>query len=322
VARSVAVVPQSEHLHIVVTCANRKREPVPDRLCLRDVADPRPGLRFATWTRRLSTTSAGVRPAQDLYAGEHWQVARTLADFTPHRPTSLWVCSAGYGLIPAACAIPPYSATFAPGEPDSVGATRTKVQDWWSRLTEWAGPAARQPRSFAEVARRDPSATLVVVLSAAYQRACAKDVLAASESLRDGHLSVVGPPGVCAELSDLVVPVSQSLRHLVGGSMQSLNARSAAHFLQVAGPGDDLRTAWLREVADRATRSAPRMPDGRRAGLRLSDEEVRRFVQGRLTDSSCTATRLLRELRQSGQSCEQSRFRRLFADVADTLVGV
>ena len=80
-------------VHIVVTCANRKRYPVPTQLHLRDLQERRQGLRFAAWTRRLDAEEPSIR-ATDLYGGEHWQVARGLPAVVGDS-ARLWVCSAG-----------------------------------------------------------------------------------------------------------------------------------------------------------------------------------------------------------------------------------
>lgn len=48
---------------------------------------------------------------------------------------------------------------------------------------------------------------------------------------------------------------------------------------------------------------------------RLTDEEVRLFIRERRTaEPSARHTRLLKQLRESGAACEQSRFRALFLE--------
>ncbi|WP_249037703.1 hypothetical protein [Micromonospora noduli] len=273
-----------------------------------------PGQRFATWTDRLLTSSASRFPAVDLYAGEHWQIARTLPDQIAPRAATLWVCSAGYGLIAASAAIRPYAATFASGGVDSVGEDKSAARDWWTRLTEWPGPDADQPRSFADLARRDPHATIIAVLSDAYQRACATDVTVAASLLHDNQqLSVVGPS--TNDLEDLVVPVTARLQPHLGGSLLSLNARVAAFLLRSSVDDDhDLRRERLRERVEQTTQATP-VPATRTAGQRLTDEEVRAFIRGHAGERATTATGLLRRLRLSGRSCEQARFGQLFAEV-------
>jgi hypothetical protein len=302
-------------VHIVVTCANRKTTTVPEKLRLSSLRERRAGQRFAAWTHRLTTSTVPVVPAADLYAGEHWLIARELPD-APGRPAKLWVCSAGYGLIDVHTAIRPYAATFAADGSDAVAASVSQVQDWWSRLTQWPDPAPGQPRSFADLARRDPGATIVAVLSDAYLRACAKDLRAAAGLLARGEqLAVIGPPGRCADVDEFIVPVTARLRPVVGGSLQALNVRVAAHLLAAVSKSHLLNRRQLSELARQATESAPPDPSRRGSGQKLSDDEVRAYIRAQAACGPGTATRLLRRLRQSGQSCEQLRFKRLFMEV-------
>jgi hypothetical protein len=306
--------PALTNVHVVVTCSNRKRHTVPDRLRMGNLRERGSGRRFSAWTDQLSTSSASEFPAVDLYAGEHWQIARTLPDQITPRAATLWVCSAGYGLIPASASIRPYAATFAPGGVDSVGEDKPAVRDWWTRLTEWPGPAAGQPRSFTDLARRDPDATIIAVLSDAYQRACATDVTAAASQLRDTQqLSVIGP--ATKDLADFVVPVTARLQPHLGGSLLSLNARVAAFLLRSSVDDDhNLGRTRLRERVEQTTMATPARA-ARAAGCRLTDEEVRAFIREHTGEHVVTATGLLRRLRLSGRSCEQARFGQLFAEV-------
>ena len=105
-------------VHVVVTCTDRKRLPVPAGLQLRSV--PSTGDRFDAWKKRLEQAERST-PALDLYAGEAWQVVRELAPVAPSGHTvSRWVVSAGYGLIGINTQLSPYGAAFSAGKLDSV----------------------------------------------------------------------------------------------------------------------------------------------------------------------------------------------------------
>ncbi len=296
-------------LHLVVTCANRKRHGIPVELHLRAVTQRRPAARFAAWTARLDGSDSGRYLAADLYAGEHWQIVRTLTQAPVAKTAQLWIASAGYGLIPADAAICAYAATFSASAPDAVGVTVGQVADWWHRLSTWAGPVPDQPRSFAALAARDRNATMIAVLSEAYQRACGDDLLAAAELLDSDALSVVGPPNAHPPLANVLVPVTAMLRHTVGGSLQALNVRATKYLLEYgAGPH---RTA-LRHAAATAAPDNPPTPPA--SGERMSDAEVAAYIRGHAHTS---ATQLLRQLRDTGRSCEQRRFAQLHRDVCE-----
>jgi hypothetical protein len=54
----------------------------------------------------------------------------------------------------------------------------------------------------------------------------------------------------------------------------------------------------------------------RAPGVAMTDDNVIAFIRQRVAvDAKASHTRLLRELRESGQACEQGRFRRLFKQV-------
>jgi hypothetical protein len=57
------------------------------------------------------------------------------------------------------------------------------------------------------------------------------------------------------------------------------------------------------------------IPNRRATGRRLTDDQVRAYVREHLQaqPAPVSATRLLRQLRASGRSCEQARFGRLYA---------
>lgn len=296
----------NESLHIVVTCANRKRHAASPQLRLGDLSQRRPAARFAAWSDRLDNSPQPRHRALDLYAGEHWQIVRSLTtDIPAAKKAVLWVASAGYGLIPANAAICPYGATFSTTSRDTVGGSLAEVADWWRRLGAWPGPAPEQPRTFTDLARRNPGATIIAVLSEAYQRACGDDLLAAAAIIDPDAMSVVGPHDAHPQLADVLVPVTAPLRHTVGGSLQALNVRVITHLLtHGAGCG---RTA-LREAAAAAAPVNPPAP--RPAGQRISDAAVRAYIR---TQPHTSATQLLRQLRETGQSCEQARFGRLHA---------
>lgn len=290
-----------------MTCTLRKTSPVPPSLRVRAVTGVRLSTRFQHWTERLTNAQVPSRPALDLYAGEHWTMARRLADESQTvAAVDLWVCSAGYGLIPATTPIAPYSATFAPGNPDTVPGPAT---DWWAALGDWEGPAER-PRRLVDLAASDPSARHLFVLSAAYLRACHADVCQAAEKLNgSGRLSVISAGTKRdRDLADVLLPADARLQAVLGGTLQALNIRAAKHLLR-AGLVDheDMAASLRRLLADQP-------PPRRFNRRRVSDAELRSFIRDRKrADPTATHTRLLREARAANYACEQARFAALFA---------
>ncbi len=308
--------PTRTAVHAVVSCANRKTQPVPQTLHLRHVVHSDTVRRARAWIGRLESASVEAVSALHLYAGEHWHVARRIADDTAARSVTptLWVCSAGYGLVRADAPLRPYAATFAPRHLDSVGTDAGNLAGWWGTLASWPGPQPGAPRRLAELAEADPSSTLLVALSPAYLRACADDVLDAARALTSpDQLSVIclgwtaGGP-----LAEYVIPADARLQHTLGGTRQSLNTRLLSHLL-AEYDGSLLRPALRRATGELLAT----LPPLRRYDRALrTDAQVRTFVGKRLrTEPTASCSRLLREYRDAGSACEQSRFRRLYDEV-------
>ncbi|MFC8296580.1 hypothetical protein [Micromonospora orduensis] len=302
-------------VHIVVTCANRKNLPVPPALRVGGLSNYLPRQRLAEWTRRMSEPGPSTA-ATSLYGGEHWAVARQLAT-SVRVEAQLWVCSAGYGLIPATAHVRPYAATFALRDGDSVGRSSTENRDWWRGLSEWVGPEPGAPRSFYDLARTNPDDTIIAVLSDTYLRPCSDDLRRAAGQLRDPQrLTIVGPAQADPDLNELVVGVTARMRPAVGGSLLALNVRVAQRLVSlVTADSATHRRPHLRALAHELVATAP-PPTPRANRERMSDEEVRAFIRSLASVRPTSATRLLRQLRDSGKSCEQARFKQLFDEIS------
>lgn len=304
----------AEQVHVVVTCTDRKTLPVDDLLRARNLPERGTARAVDTWMARLAAADSASVPALDLYAGEHWQIVKQhLPVKVGSRSVRLWICSAGYGLIPADAPVRSYAATFAPRHQDSVVATREEAQDWWAGLAGWQEPTAGAPRSLHALVRTSPEAHFVVVMSAPYLRACSQDLLAAGLAAQPGQFSILSTSAVPLELREFAVTGDGRLRDFLGGSLLALNVRMAAHLLNDLGAAAPHRKALTDAltripVPEKFTAPAPR--------ARMTDEEVRIYIADGLAQPRASATSLLRQLRTSGRACEQGRFGELFREVA------
>lgn len=301
---------RSRRLRIIVTCAQRKTRPVPAELKLRTITTRRADTRLETWAQHLIDASEGAMPALELYAGEHWDIARRLAstDYPKGLRGELWVCSAGYGLIPAEARIVPYSATFSAGTPDSIPGGPKGASNWWASLARWAGPVTAA-RSLGELAASDPTARLLLVLSASYLTACRDDVMSAIANLEHPKLLSIISAGTKGhnELHQFLLPVDARLQYALGGSRQALNVRAADYIMSTGRYDHDDMSEGLAKLL--ATQPPLRYYDRRPA----TDDEVRKFIRQALcANARATHTGLLREFRSSQRACEQARFAALF----------
>jgi hypothetical protein len=295
-------------LHVVVTCANRMSRPIPGHLQLGQVAGGTQAERARGWIARLAGEASGpLIPAAELYAGEHWSVARRFPSMSlPGEETRLWACSAGYGLIPAEAPVVPHHATLTPGQADSVPGP---FASWWSLLGDWDGPAPGHPRSICTLVTADPDAVFMLVLSKNYLRACGEDIVAASGHLADpDRLFIVSAGGRPeGDLAAFAVPADARLQARFGGTRRALNARIGADLLERGIRSKEDASGYLTQLL------ATQAPIPRYNRKRQSDRELLDMLTERLASApALSADRMLRELRDAGLACEQHRFTRLY----------
>jgi hypothetical protein len=304
---------RSSTVHVVVTCANRKSRPIPAALQLGNVGGRSVGERARRWIARLAKSTLGPRiAATDLYAGEHWSVARRFPELRlPGETVRLWACSAGYGLIPADAPIKPYHATLTPGQADSVPGDSAA---WWSELGQWAGPASCVPRSIQTLVTEDPTAVFMLVLSRNYLNACGPDVAAARAQIGEPSRLLIVSAGTRpqGDLADLMIPADARLQARFGGTRRALNARIGAHLLSEGIRDAGAATEHMKSLL------AEQPPVPRYDRMRQSDQEILDRIAERLGhEPGASANRLLRDFRDAGLACEQHRFSRLFRTFVD-----
>ncbi len=305
--------PMQQRVNIVTTCSDRKRAVGETPILLRQVPAGDVNQRFDSW-QRLLRLAKNRFAARDLYVGEHWSVARQI----PKRGmelgfrASLWVCSAGYGLIHSDTEIAPYGATFTRGHPDSIDKpthrkpTQSNAREWWL-----ASCKRSTIRGLTALATDHPSTPLLVAVSSTYLNAITDDLLAASRQLRSPDLLIViasGTDRAPIGLEDNLLPAGAEFSPSVGGTLGSLNIRLVLEALRWGQTGG-LHATYLRKRFGQQLRRLPAFsrPDRRP----LSDPELIAFISRNL-HISASHTGMLRHLRNSGLACEQARFRDLY----------
>ena len=309
-------------LHIIAACADRKRAKPAHALCLRAHRSTPKKARLQSFIEALESATGEAIPAVDLYVGAYWATVRELPalaaglDFE----ATLWVASAGYGLMPATSSVHAYSATFQVGVLDSVStgpsehSVRDQVLAWWEGLASWKGPARRSPRQIADLVADDPHATVIVIASPRYVQAMRRDLRSAGHVLRD-RLLVVSSIAADGEvgLAPMLIPSEASLLPVVGGSLPSLHARVARDIILgsrkhgLRAPEIQARYRQLIASSDYAG-----MPQRDNA----TDAEVVAFAHKALKGRpDLTHTPALRMWRDGGRACEQKRFKRIFQEV-------
>ena len=313
-------------INLIVTCSNRKTISKYTPILLRSVSSQTIGERASKWINLIESKTSGLVQANDLYTGDHWRIASDLPRIAGTRGNlaDLWVCSAGYGLIQSTARIYPYGATFSPRHPDSVVAgysepskAVTVNRSWWTWLSTWQGPEPGSPRTFCQLAQRDPSRPLIVVASADYLKAIASDLVTALGFLNDPDLLVIVSAGTKSinGLDKHLVPCDARFQKMLGGARLSLNVRIARQIIDES-PHRLVRATVMRkrygELLDgQADIEVPhRIP--------ISDQEAKDFIRKCLQDNPGLGhTPILRRLRQTGFACEQSRFRSVYMELKE-----
>jgi hypothetical protein len=338
-------------IHIIVNCANKKKGPPPD-LLLRNVDRVEIEQRAQLWWDELCSTSDAAttdrfEAAHDLYIGHYWSIVRQLPNLSAKQQieTKLWIISAGYGLVSANTLLLPYSATFTRGDVDSVASNSSNARAsgsiWWSKLATLklpqsshsqsvgsSPPEIPNPRSLSELFRRYSSDHFLVLASSDYLAAIQSDLVNGIDHLEDSSRLIIitskSAPSVDRLKTHIIStdarlicnPLCQAdcdvhfLGRSLHGSIGAILARKC--LCEVLYHGHTFGQ-FIIKIGDELKKS-PKLFTHRRT--QMSKAHLKSFIRSeRKIDASASATRLLRKLRESGQACEQKRFRELFDEV-------
>lgn len=285
-----------QKLTIVVTCTDRKLGMPSEDLMARSLPVGTAADRASRWHDRVAAANPKTR-LLDLYKGESWAQAKRLADTAAKTgfDAELLVASAGLGLRSVSDLGPTYAATFARGHLDSVATSTADAALWWKRLPHTAAPRLDVPS--------------IWVLSESYALAM-RDQLSNLDPLNS---LVFG--GASDTPESLRIRSDRNLRAALGGTMTSLNTRTAIRWLEIADgsspTSDQVRhawTAWARDAHHPEQYDRRPLPD---ATIRTLIKEMR----GQQPQLSKTVA--LKNLRAAGIACEQRRFSGLFEEAGN-----
>jgi len=288
-------------VNVVVSCSNRKKHEPETELQFRSYQGQPIEVAAEAWAR--STATPGRWKAEDLYAGDHWSIAKEIKALPDVR---LWICSAGYGVISPDANIRSYAATFSPGHQDSIANNLQERRTWWGLIGE---------RSLKRVFARHCDERWLVVLSKSYLDVVTDDLADATTQLHSREqLSVLSVGAqLPSELSDRALPCSSSLEHheSLRGTRISLNVRIARFLLSQSI--ERTHSAWVDLLSQQIPTNIPAQP--RRE--QVSDQELLRFIREECTQrAKHSATGLLRVWRaEKNLACEQKRFKALYQTV-------
>lgn len=259
--------------------------------------------------------SREMSPAREVYAGDYW---RKIIDTekTLKGQCSLWVISAGMGLIHADTQIPNYSATFAGKNEDSVGQDIAGKHAWWQLLVNW-----RRKKSsigtISDLAKQNPDAVFLVAISATYLAFIMDDLAEVRQILSSPDNLMVICSGVHSnkKLGDSLLPVDARFQPLVGGARTSLNSRIVLHFAKEF-KDKKITAKSLRNYLSAVGKNLNSLVVYDRK--KMSDNDLFDFIKNESKGKKSSASSLLKKLRAEGFACEQKRFSNIYKAIYQT----
>lgn len=298
---------------IVVTACGKRKSLEPLALLRAATLDrgPAPAV-AAQWTARLASADGHV-PARTLYKGRAFREAEIAA---AGLGSSLYVISAGLGLISADRRIPSYSLTVANGE-DNVMERLAPPKDataasWWEALHHVANG-----HSFDELLH-GAQGLLLIAGGGSYLGMIAPELTALTTQKR-GRLRIftAAPSASLAEpLRPFVMPYDRRLERLPSarpGVLADFAQRALRHFAEHILPAASSADARGHADRVRAALAGLEAPE-RHRGASATDAEIVALIRRNWSTVQGRSGELHRLLRGTFNiACEQKRFRRLFA---------
>ncbi|WP_236544532.1 hypothetical protein [Roseovarius atlanticus] len=237
----------------------------------------------------------------------------------------LAILSAGHGIVRENQEIAAYGLTVAPGKSDSI---QSKIRDeawssakWWRALGDYAAASISLSEYFEQA-----SADLVLIALSENYATLLSSELASLDEESAQKMRVFGAglaKHLPANIQHCLMPYDARLngpQSPINGTMTDFPTRALHHFAMALHEG---RLCGRSSAEDRCQVeemlkgwSAPVIP----VRKKMSDQEVISFVLKNWgkTDGRSGAT--LRLLRDSGNACEQTRFKDLFKHAAASRV--
>lgn len=303
---------------LITSCTNRKRVVPVRQLRAQSLSRAPLSLLAAEWVSRLRSARVRV-PAREFYAGRSFTEALAAAQAYD---ATLHIVSAGMGLIHVDDPVPAYSLTVAGRVSDNV---LTRVKDgeaapaqWWTALNA----RLRQANPLARLIASKAADLIVLALPSTYIDLVAED-LGSLSARAAARVRVIGLPSLAPRLPPALiaslVAYDERLENTktgYAGTRADFVQRATRHFMTQVLAQDPSASAqrhaaqvehFLSAFSRRRVQQRERIPDDR---VKAAIRDMWAQSGGRVGHS----LRILR--RQRRLSCEQSRFKRLFWEVA------
>ena len=301
---------------LITPCSDRKCGKTPDFMRATSLISGPIDDVATEWLRKVSE-NPGKTKAINMYAGRSFSELRKV---TQTGDADLMIISAGLGLVGGDEMVPNYGITVSRGSVESVfnkiSSKDVREQDWWRSLKIHGGEQFDFNKSV-DFKKYD---LILLMLTKSYSKMIVDELSQINEfGIKKLRLVGVGIEKYLPEkLKPCVLPYDQRLNGPDSGyqgTMTDLPARCAVDFINCvkSNPelGIDLETD-IKFVSDRLSKlRMPIVPTRQK----LSDDEVKNFIDDNWFGAGTTHQGSLKNLRESGKACEQGRFGKIFREV-------
>lgn len=297
---------------VITSCTNRKKK-VGTVLAL-DGTETSGSLSELAhgWQRQVQAVcKPELHSAGTLYAGRSIKEARQAAERVS---ATLYIASAGHGLLRWDDCIPSYNVTTSPAPGNALHQCLLRLgkspADWWQALVQTFG----KQRSLAKVVELSPHAVVLLAVPSAYLTMLGRELSSLSDDAVQ-RLRIItsshGASSLPVPLQSVVMPYDERLEGLAAyaGTRSDFPQRALRHFVVVLS-GHALPLEIARQQVNQAMTALqkPTLPERQRK----TDDQIIALLQQNWQRLNGSATALLRYLRDDALvACEQSRFRTL-----------
>ena len=295
--------------NLIVSCSNRKSVTPHPTLQIRNLNKNDLKKSSDLWHKSLNSSTNRI-PAGELYVGEYWSVVRDIAKLGLVR---IWIFSAGLGVIPYSEKIPSYGATFSKYSPDSIRnleSNNENTNENWFKLNLEKKQFGIGFDDLTKMLRNNP---VLFAVSRSY-------IETIQHILVNGNnpqMFILG-----SNLGDLrmknIIETPGKLRMTLGGSLQTVNIRLVEYLLTQTELLEKSTTsvAEVSSAVERLAKNSTQLPKYERS--KSTDLEIEKFIRSRFNKlKKDSHSRALRDFRNTGNACEQSRFKKIFISVME-----
>lgn len=293
---------------VISSCSSTKRVPAAAALKASNYRIPRVEPFAELWVRH-ARAQAERHAARELYGGASVTAATRAAQTLSGR---LYFVSAGMSLVSSTTRIPSYDLTVSTRSaslPPPMRDGSVSAAQWWSALNDAMG----RSNPFAR-ALRAVDGLVIVALPRPYLRMVEPDLLdLKADAMKRLRIITVGEVQLSSKLLDQVVTYDarvEQLPGIPGGTGSSAVQRALLDFCRrLARSPTTLmlhkQRQWVTTALDELQF---RPPPVRKV---MDDAAITRWIVRRDPKRAQSASRLLRQFRDAGLACEQSRFARI-----------